>query len=121
MTQTEKKGRFGKGKARRVIFIIIPFALILALVIIYTRRETPPEKKPDLPAVYPPVPQAEKKVEEKKPEEKKAAPAPKEQNALFHDVGSDFEEPQTASSPPLQPARQKFHIRITDARANYFD
>lgn len=44
---------------------------------------------------------------------KKAAPAPKEQNALFHDVGSDFEEtPQTAPSPPPQPARQKLHIRI---------
>jgi polysaccharide deacetylase 2 family uncharacterized protein YibQ len=71
MTSKEKKGRFGKRKTRRVIFIIIPFVLILALAIIYTRRETPPEKRPDLPEVYPPVPQAEKKAEEKKVEETK--------------------------------------------------
>jgi polysaccharide deacetylase 2 family uncharacterized protein YibQ len=74
MTPTSKKGRFRKGKARRAIFIIIPFVLIVALAIIYTRRETPPEKKPDLPAVYPPVPRAEKKVEEKKAEEEKKEP-----------------------------------------------
>ena len=74
MTQTEKKGRLGKGKARRVIFIIIPFVLILALAIIYTRRETPPEKKPDLPAVYPSIPQEKKKVEEKKEPEKPSYP-----------------------------------------------
>jgi len=57
-----------------VIFIIIPFVMILALAIIYSRRETPPEKKPDLPPVYTPVPRAEKKVEEKKEEEKKKEP-----------------------------------------------
>ena len=74
MTPTKKKGRFGKRKARRVIFLIIAFGLILALAIIYTRRETPPEKKPDLPEVYRPVPQAEKKAEEKKTEEKEKKP-----------------------------------------------
>ena len=57
-----------------MIFIIIPFVMILALAIIYSRRETPPEKKPDLPPVYTPVPRAEKKVEEKKEEEKKKEP-----------------------------------------------
>jgi polysaccharide deacetylase 2 family uncharacterized protein YibQ len=74
MTQKGKKGRFGKGKARRVIFLIIPFVLVLALAIIYTRRETPPEKKPDLPLVRPSIPQEEKKVVEEKKEEKKKEP-----------------------------------------------
>lgn len=54
-----------------MIFLIVPFVLILALAIIYTRRESPPEKKPDLPAVYPSIPQEEKKVVEEKKEEKK--------------------------------------------------
>jgi uncharacterized protein len=71
MTSKKKKGRFGKRKTRRAIFIIIPLVLILALAIIYTRRETPPEKRSDLPWVYAPVPQAGKKTEEKKVEEKK--------------------------------------------------
>jgi hypothetical protein len=87
MTQTEKKGRFGKGKARRVIFIIIPFVLILALVIIYTRRETPPEKKPDLPAVYPSIPQEKKKVEEKKEEKKEPEKPSYPRLALIIDDG----------------------------------
>lgn len=78
MTPTKKKGRFGKRKVRRVIFVIIAFVLILALAIIYTKRETPPEKKPDLTEVYPPVPQAEKKVEEKKVEEEKKEEEKKE-------------------------------------------
>ena len=75
MTQKEKKGRFGKGKAPRTIFIIVLFALILALAIIYTRREPPPEKKPDLPAFHPSIPREEKKVvEEKKEPEKPSYP-----------------------------------------------
>jgi hypothetical protein len=87
MTQTEKKGRFGKGKARRVIFIIIPFVLILALVIINTRRETPQEKKPDLPAVYPSIPQEKKKVEEKKEEKKEPEKPSYPRLALIIDDG----------------------------------
>jgi len=75
MTQKEKKGRFGKGKARRAIFIIIPFVLILALATIYTRREPSPEKKPDLPALHPSIPKEEKKVvEEKKEPERPSYP-----------------------------------------------
>jgi len=61
-----------------VIFVIIPFVLILALAIIYTRWETPPEKRPDLPEVYAPVPRAEKKAEEKKVEEEKKEEEKKE-------------------------------------------
>lgn len=66
MARAEKKGRYRKGKARRVIFIVIPFVLILALAIIYTLRETPPWKKPDHPMVYPSISVEEKK---KKPEQ----------------------------------------------------
>ena len=70
-----------------MIFIIIPFVLILALVIIYTRRETPPEKKPDLPAVYPSVPQEKKKVEEKKEEKKEPEKPSYPRLALIIDDG----------------------------------
>ena len=77
MAQKGKKGRSGKGKARRAIFLIIPLVVILALAIVYMQRETPPEKGPDIPAVPPPVPREEKKaaVEEEKKEEKKPEPA----------------------------------------------
>ncbi len=70
-----------------MIFIIIPFVLILALVIIYTRRETPPEKKPDLPAVYPSIPQEKKKVEEKKEEKKEPEKPSYPRLALIIDDG----------------------------------
>ena len=58
-----------------MIFIILPFVLILALAIIYTRREPPPEKKPDLHVLHFSIPMEEKKVvEEKKEPEKPSYP-----------------------------------------------